>query len=537
MKLTIKQNNQITERVPPQLIDRLYNLSRTEGELTQDSHLQGSIKTAIAYKDAIDYLNAKWESDGLIVSADDYYIRFADPNVSSVLLNAGFGDGVGITTSEAATANITATFVNNTDIVSFDEFKYFTAQQGRGTLFHDCTSLERIDISDCANIVGGMFSNCSSLSYFHGVNSVQGALIIPNGISSIEGNAFRSCLGITALTLHGNMTIGANAFYDCSNLNAIYIDSLDDWLSITFTYQPLKIAHNLYINGSLVDSVTIPSGTDLTQKFYGSTSLESVTIEDGVTSIGANAFDGGTALTSISIPSGVTSIGDYAFRDCGNLSISNLSLPNLTSIGSQAFLRCGKIEQASDLGSITAIPTYCFAYCTTLTSVTLPNTVTSIGDTAFISCTAFNTINIPSGVTSIGISAFSRCTNLEITDLSLPTLASLGDSAFSGTKVQTISNLGSVTSIPEYCFKNCSQLTSIAIPSSVTSIGADAFRDSTSLISVTILATTPPTLGSGVFKDNATGRKIYVPSESVNAYKAASGWSTYAADIEAIPTT
>ena len=183
--VVIKQNNQITERVSSQIIDRLYNLSRTEGEFTQDSHLQGSIKATIAYKDAVDYLNAKWESDGLIVSADDYYIRFADPNVLSVLLNAGFGDGTGITTSEAAAANISNTFKNNTDIVSFDEFKYFTAQQGRATSFEGCASLERIDISDYNNIGYRMFWHCGNLEYFNRADSQQGMLTVPNGVISI----------------------------------------------------------------------------------------------------------------------------------------------------------------------------------------------------------------------------------------------------------------------------------------------------------------------------------------------------------------
>jgi surface protein len=85
-------------------------------------------------------------------------------------------------------------------------------------------------------------------------------------------------------------------------------------------------------------------------------------------------------------------------------------------------------------------------------------------------------------------------------------------------------------------FQGCTSLTSIDIPSSVTSIGNSAFYYCSGLTSVTINATTPPTLGFSAFDYNATGRKIYVPSASVDAYKAATNWSTYAADIEAIPT-
>ena len=78
-------------------------------------------------------------------------------------------------------------------------------------------------------------------------------------------------------------------------------------------------------------------------------------------------------------------------------------------------------------------------------------------------------------------------------------------------------------------------MTSVTIPNSVTSIGQQAFAYCSTLTSVTVEATTPPTLGSDAFSNNASGRKIYVPSESVSSYQAASGWSTYASDIEAKP--
>ena len=92
-----------------------------------------------------------------------------------------------------------------------------------------------------------------------------------------------------------------------------------------------------------------------------------------------------------------------------------------------------------------------------------------------------------------------------------------------------------VTSIGAAAFYRCSGLTSIDIPSGVTSIGNYAFQYCTSLTSVTVNPTTPPSLGYFVF-DNTNYCPIYVPSASVNAYKSASGWSTYASRIQAIPT-
>ena len=92
-----------------------------------------------------------------------------------------------------------------------------------------------------------------------------------------------------------------------------------------------------------------------------------------------------------------------------------------------------------------------------------------------------------------------------------------------------------VTTIGDSALAGCKGLTEILIPSSVTSISSMAFSYCSGLASVTIEATIPPTLiGYSIFTDNASGRKFYVPAESVNTYKAASGWSDYAADIEAI---
>lgn len=96
--------------------------------------------------------------------------------------------------------------------------------------------------------------------------------------------------------------------------------------------------------------------------------------------------------------------------------------------------------------------------------------------------------------------------------------------------------LDGITKIKTAAFAGCSSLPSITIPASVTSIGRAAFQECTSLTSVTVRATTPPTLvNSNAFSDAHSSLKIYVPSSSVNAYKAATNWSDYASKIQAIP--
>ena len=91
------------------------------------------------------------------------------------------------------------------------------------------------------------------------------------------------------------------------------------------------------------------------------------------------------------------------------------------------------------------------------------------------------------------------------------------------------------TKIVAYAFYFYSSLTDVTIPSTVISIGQTSFCNCSALTAITILATTPPTLGSSVFV-NTNNCPIYVPAESVDAYKTATNWSTYADRIQAIPT-
>ena len=170
-----------------------------------------------------------------------------------------------------------------------------------------------------------------------------------------------------------------------------------------------------------------------------------------------------------------------------------------------------------------------------ITSVTIPDSVTSIAYAAFQNCTSLASIDIPSGVTSIGSNVFQNCTSL--TSINIPSgVTSISNYAFySCYGLTSISIPSGVTNIGNYTFANCTGLTSINIPSGVTSIGSNAFQNCISLTSITIKAITPPTLGSNVFA-STNDCPIYVPANSVDAYKSATNWSTYASRIQAIPT-
>ena len=238
-------------------------------------------------------------------------------------------------------------------------------------------------------------------------------------------------------------------------------------------------------------------------------------------------------LTSVTISNSVRTIGNKAFEGCG--SIINIEIPNsVTSIGEGAFSSCYGLTSINIPSGVTSISNEIFRNCSSLTGITIPDSVTTIGSWAFQSCTSLSSINIPNGVTTINANTFSDCHSL--TNITIPdSVTTIGNSAFyrcSGLTSITISD--GVTSIGQSALSYCSGLTSITIPSSVTNIGAGAFRYCTSLTSVTCLATTPPTMLNSVF-DNTNNCPIYVPAASVDAYKAAARWSTYANRIQAIP--
>lgn len=168
----------------------------------------------------------------------------------------------------------------------------------------------------------------------------------------------------------------------------------------------------------------------------------------------------------------------------------------------------------------------------TITNVVIPTGTTEIGNHAFDNCTKLSSVTIPNSVTSIGPYAFAETHKL--TSITIPnTVTIIDEHAFEGSHLYDIVIPNSVTSIGLRAFFSCGNLNSVTIGTGITSIGDYAFNGSVpSGLSVTINATTPPTLGTDVFDDSV---HIYVPAESVLAYQTANGWIYYASRITAIP--
>lgn len=195
--------------------------------------------------------------------------------------------------------------------------------------------------------------------------------------------------------------------------------------------------------------------TNSDRMFYNCRSLASVTLPDGLTVIGTNAFRSCSKLTKITIPESVTTVGNYAFYGCAGLT---------EPVYNSTLFACMPVTSTG--------------------SYTIPDGIKTVAPYAFYGCSSLTNVIIPEGVTSIG----------------------------------------------EYAFQGCSSLTGVSLPASTESIGNYVFADCNVLADVYVNAVTPPALGGYLTYDAFTG-KIYVPLESVEAYRSADNWRAYAGQI------
>ncbi|MCQ2203876.1 MAG: leucine-rich repeat domain-containing protein [Bacteroidales bacterium] len=308
----------------------------------------------------------------------------------------------------------------------------------------------------------------------------------------------------------GDIVIPASVTYEGKTYDVTEIESYAfmgcDLTSITIPDGVTSIGPYAFEFCSRLTSITIPENSKLTSigvdAFYGCSRLTSITIPDGVTSIGNSAFCGCSGLTSINIPDGVTSIGNYAFYKCSSL--TSITIPEnskLTSIGEDAFYGCSGLTSINIPDGVTSIGHSAFGGCSSLTSINIPDGVTSIGNSAFSGCSGLTSINIPDGVTSIGEYAFSYCRRLTSVTIGSG-VTSIGNSAFNDcsglTRVDYRGTIGDWVKInfvrpssnPLYyaghLYINGEEVTDVVIPDGVTSIGDYAFYECSGLTSITI---------------------------------------------------
>lgn len=359
-------------------------------------------------------------------------------------------------------------FINNTQVTSITLGN--NVKSIGEYAFAGCSSMTDLSLNDGLESIGGYaFQNCRQITN----------LTIPDSVTAMGERAFQYCRGIASLTLGSGLTsISDYAFNNCVAIETLNIPS-----NVT--------AIGTYAFNGCNNLKTVNTGNAVTTigayAFSDCTSITSLTIGTDTESLGEGAFNGCTALAEVAMPENLTDIGDYAFNGCTSLATVSIS-ENTKRIGRSAFtdtqLWKANAENyvgdwfigasyAEDAYTIKApregtvgIADYAYSKFKTASTVILPDSVKYIGKGAFYQCQIPGVV-IGSGAVSIGESAFAG------TNLGLVVLGAL-DQTSGG------ANLGasSLEDIGNEAFKDCAQLNTIEIPSTVEHIGTYAFKNS-----------------------------------------------------------
>ena len=512
----------------------------------------------------------------LMGGSNAYMISITPKREGWIYLVCNVNDHVGLCYIEA-----------NSYIVTENSIKYRCYTTGYAVVYGRDNAQGAINIPDSLQYNGKTYIVTEIGKYaFNNATGIT-SITIPETVHTIHEHAFDGCTGLASITIPDNVSLIKDyAFNNCSSLTSVSLPN-----NIT------TIPKYAFYGCSSLRSVTIPSNvTGIGQyAFYGCKALASINIPNVVKNIGERAFYSCTSLVSLSIPNSVTSIGSYAFNLVPNVVYSGsasgspwaarsingyvngmLVYNNSSKI---SVLACSSSATSVSIPStVTNIGSYAFVNCTNVPSITIPNTVASIGTNAFsgvrnivyagsatgspwgamnvggyvdgsyvyenssktklVACatSATGSISIPNTVTSIGNSAFSNCD--KITSLIIPnTVTSVGNYAFTDcAHLKKVSIGDGVATIPDYAFVGCIELSDVSVGNGVTYVGLYAFKYCM-LDKFVIYAETPPAVNDPAFytpASNYNWRTLYVPAQSVAAYKQKLVWYKYFGNIDSI---
>ena len=420
-------------------------------------------------------------------------------------------------------------------------------------------------------------------------------IVLPEGLITIQDLAFAYNSRLKSVTIPSTVeALYFGAFQRCSGLDRIEIKRADHVLDLRqsaphsyYSYNVFFETNNcpIYVPNNLLDSYTNGAPWDA----YGSLcetgnryfsaqqpneiwyktndgSVAPETLPDGfsrgadlqdgtkvikygsnITEIPDDFFSNASNLTEVFLPSEVVSIGNYAFANCQNL--KNVHFGNkLTTIGMNAFQSCISLKSIDLPESLTTLSTHAFYNCSKITTVRIPDALTLVSDNPFYMCDGLSSFT---GTNNM-ISEDGRCLVKNGTIVSFATagledqiytipegITSIGNQAFVKANFSSVIIPETVNSIGWAAFYDNTHLTTIDIPSSVTSMSSWVFNECSALYKVTLHNTTPPTLGKGVFNGTNSSLSIFVPAGSVEAYKTNSSWIAALSSvdvIQAIPT-
>lgn len=335
---------------------------------------------------------------------------------------------------------------------------------------------------------------------------------------------------------NGNRTLSTN-----TNVICVTPQAEIDGISYRFQYnEKAKLAKAYVIrpkSGGYSGAVNIPASVQ-----HGSTFT--------VRGIDANAFAMMSGVTSVAIPATVDTMGYDAFRGCSGL--QRVDITNLTSwanidfknerstpfsnAGVGMYLNNQSVKAVSIAGSIRTVKPYVFQGIGSITTLSVAEGVRQISTSAFKGCTGLTTVTLPASIDSIGLNAFNGCSALAKANIPANVKVVAGG-IFANTALQSIVIPDGVYLIDNQAFQNCASLKSVNIGSGVKKLNLMVFDGCPQLDTVTVNAITPPAF----FRASIPGQslnpfdpaiyttcRLYVPAQSLNAYKGADVWKNFA---------
>ena len=419
--LVISQSENNYETINGNIIEYLYQLTKTFDDNETNSNLTGRLECIHCFQDALSFLINKYPH--LHISATDgTYIRFADSILGS-LLTAKYGDGVGVTTQRASEVSSYDGFLKgNTDITSFNELPLFGITTFSGNLsFENCTNLQSINLRNITYIPDYFFKNCTSLTSIGETNNItrinNEAFLNCNLIGDLEfpslirtgGHVFRNNTNLTSVKFStdfiGGVTDNYNVLPDSGFENCTSLKTIYNYSNIN------RINSNCFYNCSSLETFDFSNikqvrGTVFKNCYKLASDLSTLL---NIEYIGDNSFENCTSLVGTLHLSKLSQINNGAFKGCTGITSLIIDSPNVTNVGTNIFENCTGLVTADISGLSTA---NFFQNCNSLTTVTL-NPDAEISKVYFRHCSSLTTINNSGSITSINNEGFQGCTSLE----------------------------------------------------------------------------------------------------------------------------
>ena len=472
-----------------------------------------------------------------IVSEDDY------GNILDTILDVYIGEYIFELTNGNSECKLVRYIGDDESVVIPNNINGVPVTSLGENVFNNCTFIQKAVVPDCVTSIGeGAFNGCSSLQeitipfvggsksdaiassstlfgYIFGTNSFIGSTETRQYYTYNSSIIYYIPSTLTKVTVTGG-DLFYGAFYGCRLLNNIVLP------------ESIKIIDDYVFCGcSSLIRIEIPNGvqTITVSAFNYCNKLEYISIPDSINIIRQYDVNPGyKAFSNCPLEYNIYSNGYYLGNNnnpylilvkCGTGTSCNVH-NNTKIICDNAFYNCSNLTNVVIGNNVTSIGRCAFDSCTSLTNITIPDNVTSIGQSAFSCCSGLTSITIGNGITSYIAGILYGCSSLQeitipfvgidkyATTRSYNTLFGciFGTSEYSGgVKTQQWFNVASASGycyyyIPQYltkvtvtggnllygAFSNCSSLTSITIPDSVTSIGNHTFDGCSSLTSITI---------------------------------------------------